>query len=82
MYIGTSDCKPTPIFPQNPGFFPAQTSVCPKNFWTIAAKSGKISGFSFGSDGVHAPVHIPARPIVPGTHALKFFPRTFFLFES
>jgi len=59
-----------------------QKSVRPKNFRTIAAKSGKTPGFTHLTDGVHTPPHIPARPIEPGTPALKFFPPGFFWIEN
>jgi hypothetical protein len=54
----------------------------PKNFRTIAAKSGKTPVFHTTSDEAHDPAQNPARPIAPGTLALKFFPSRFFRLES
>jgi len=81
VYINTSDCN-QPHFFQIPGFFPAQKSVRPKNFRTIAAKSGKTPNLTHRSDGAHAPAHLPVRPIEPGTLVLKFLPRKIFRVES
>jgi len=56
--------------------------VSPKNFRTIAAKSGKTPNLTHRSDGAHASEQIPARPIGPGTLALKFFLPKIFRVES
>jgi hypothetical protein len=60
----------------------ARKSVRPKIFRTIAAKSGKTPGFAHITDGAHAPAQNPARPIEPGSLALKFLPRKIFRIES
>jgi len=64
------------------GIFLARKFVSPKNFRAIAAKPGKPPKFSHFTDGAHAPAEIPARPIEPGTLALKFLPPNFFWIES
>ena len=74
--------RTSPVFTKILPHFPVRKSVRPKIFRTIAAKSGKTPVFFYRSDGVHTPPHIPARPIEPGTPALKFRPQNFFLIES
>jgi len=54
----------------------------PKNFRTIAAKSGKTPNLSHITDGAYVPAQIPVRPIEPGMLALKFRPPVFFRIES
>jgi len=81
VYVGTRECKPTPVF-LNSQIFLVRKSVRPKKFQMIAAKSGKTPGFSHLTDGTHKPLNIPAQPIEPGSHALKIRPQNFFGNES
>jgi hypothetical protein len=53
-----------------------------KNSRPITAKPGKTLKFPHITDGAREPAYLPARPIAPGTHALKFFPPGFFWIES
>jgi len=65
------------VFPN----FQARKFVSPKNFRTIAVKSGKTPNLSHLTDGAYASAQNPARPIAPGTLALKFFTSKIFWIE-
>jgi len=54
----------------------------PKNSRPITAKPGKTLKFPHITDGAREPAYLPARPIEPGSLALKFRPPNFFRIES
>jgi hypothetical protein len=54
----------------------------PKIFRTIAQKPGKTPDFPHSTDEAFGPRQKPARPIAPGTLALKFLQPKIFRFES
>jgi hypothetical protein len=71
-----------PDSPITTPFFPALTFMSPENSRTIACETRKNAHDVSPTDGAHEPASIPARPIAPGTLALKFRQPKFFWFES